>query len=228
MPTISEIRDMIESNNIEPETDIFLYEGKLANNSKEKEIYYIYHGFDPVRANLCDSSWGEFNLELIAFIKDQNYSKEKMDEIAGYIQLDDHHWNWLSKAYSFRNDEYEWFFLDVNDRPQAACLIYHPNKSVMNPGDIFYIEYVAVAPWNRKNPMSDREYYGAGSEIIKCAMQYAIDSLGLRLGFSLHSLPKAKDFYEKIGMTYLEEHNKDTLNFYEMSEEKAKDYLEAS
>lgn len=229
MATIADLRRMIEQESIEPENGNVVSEGALFNiPSKSEEPYTVHHGLDLIRANLCDKLWGSFNLQLIQFIEAQNLSEEELQKLAETVQLDDKHWDWLTKTCLHKSDEYNWFFLDIDGKPQAACLIYHPKASAIDSGDIFYIEYVAVAPWNRNNPMSEKQYAGAGTEIIKCAINYAIERLGLRYGFSLHSLPKAQGFYEKIGMTYFSDHNKDSMNYYEMSEENAKKYMEAS
>ena len=228
MTTIADIRELIANGEIAPDKDNVIFKGVLTNADLQEETYKINHGLDLIRANLCDKLWGAFNLQLIAYIKSQKYSDEELHSIADSIQLDDRHWDWLTKTCVHNSDEYEWFFLDIDGKPQAACLIYHPKKSAIDSGDIFYIEYVAVAPWNRNNPMERKRYNSAGSEIIKCVMKYASQTLGLRFGFSLHSLPKAAGFYEKIGMTYYDVHNKDSLNYYEMSEDSAKKYMEAS
>lgn len=225
MTTIADIRKMISENNIVPETDNILFEGKLKNFQSEEHAYQLYNGLDPIRANLCDTLWGAFNLKLIEFIKSQGYSKDEFEDIANSVQLDDYKWDWLAKIYFHKGDEYEWFFLDIDNKPQASCLIYHPKKSAIDSGDIFYIEYVAVAPWNRNNPMEAKLFKGAGSEIIKCAIQYATKTLGLRYGFSLHALPKAEGFYEKIGMLNFVALTKDTMKYYEMSDENSRKYM---
>jgi hypothetical protein len=49
--------------------------------------------------------------------------------------------------------------------------------------------------------------------------------LGLRYGFSLHALPKAEGFYEKIGMTSFETFTKDCMKYYEMSDENTQKYM---
>jgi hypothetical protein len=225
MTTIADIRKMISTNNIKPETENVLFEGTIRNVNSEEQTYYVYNGLDPIRANLCDSLWGAFNFKLIEFINAQNHTQEELQKVADAIQIDDHHWDWLSKVFLHKGDEYEWFFLDIDEKPQAACLIYHPKTSAIDTGKIFYIEYVAVAPWNRNNPMEVKQYKGAGSEIIQCAIQYATKSLGLRYGFSLHSLPKAEGYYEKIGMTNFDTLTKGTMKYYEMSEENTQKYM---
>jgi hypothetical protein len=44
----------------------------------------------------------------------------------------------------------------------------------------------------------------------------------------LHSLPKAKAYYEKIGMIYFSHMDKGILSYYEMPRDKAKELAEAS
>lgn len=228
MTSIADIRKMISSGNVEPSDGDLIAEGNINNSNGNDDTYKVLHGWDLHRANSCDKLWGTFNLDLIAFIQSKNYSEDELSEVVKNIHIEDHHWDWLAKSCIHSSDEYDWFYLDVDGVPQAACLIYHPKQSVVEVGDIFYIEYVAVAPWNRPNPMHPRTFCGAGSLIIRQAMKYAVDQLGLRYGFSLHSLSKAKGFYEKIGMVPVSNQDKGPLSFYEMTEESAKEYLEAS
>ncbi|WP_186044437.1 GNAT family N-acetyltransferase [Burkholderia gladioli] len=178
--------------------------------------FEIQAGWDLGKAHWCDKNWGVFNLSLLKFIKDKDYSDEERAEVLESIQIDDSHWEWLKKAIAYRTDEYVWLFLIADDVPQGACLIYHPKKSEIETGDIFYIEYIASAPWNRKNPMSPRRFSGVGSLLIKAAMEYATKELKLRQGFSLHALPRAVSFYEKIGMKSFAALDKEPLKYFEM------------
>ena len=86
---------------------------------------------------------------------------------------------------------------DPDDEP---CLIYHPKASVLDPGDIFYVKFVAVAPWNRTCDLRPREFRGLGEIILRAAQRFAVNELKLRPGFCLHSLPKAEGFYTKLKM----------------------------
>ncbi|WP_458048826.1 hypothetical protein [Paraburkholderia strydomiana] len=177
--------------------------------------FEVQAGWDLGKAHWCDKNWGIFNLSLMKFIK-TNYVEEKRKEVLESIQIDDSHWEWLKKAIHYRTSEYAWLFLMADDVPQGACLIYHPKQSELESGEIFYIEYIASAPWNRENPMSPRRYRGIGSLLIKAAMAYATDELKLRHGFSLHALPRATRFYEQIGMKPFAALDKDTLRYFEM------------
>ncbi len=222
--TVEQIRKMLDE--AEPDNNNCIASGSIKDNEKgELVTYQTFLGLDFVRANNCDKFWEEFNVSLIEFIATSDFTQDEIAQIERDIQLDDRHWDWLLKSAHFQSEEYKWFFLDVEGKTQAVCLIYHPKASTLEPGDIFYIEYVAVAPWNRTNPMQIKKYSGLGSEIIQLVMNYAINTLGLRYGFSLHALPKAMGFYEKIGMVRCTELDKGVLAFYEMPEDGAKQYL---
>lgn len=112
--------------------------------------------------------------------------------------------------------------------PQGACVFFHPKDSIIDSENIFYIEYVAVAPWNRKTPVTKREFKGVGTILITCALNYAVNELGLQYGFSLHSLPQAKNYYEKIGMINFPERDKDKLVYFEMPRDKSTEILRVS
>ncbi|WP_157725042.1 N-acetyltransferase [Vogesella sp. LIG4] len=186
----------------------------------------VHYGLDPVKARACDRTWTRFNDELLAFVMG-NFEGDERKEVFGTLSLEDAHWEWLAKAAHYRGDEYKWFFLMANGEPQAACMIYHPKASVFGSGDIFYIEYVATAPWNRPNPYKPRVLKGAVPLLLRHVIQYAHAVLNLRYGFSLHALPKACSFYERIGMTPHPKFDKDPLAFYEMEQEKAQTFVEA-
>lgn len=63
--------------------------------------------------------------------------------------------------------------------------------------------------------MQDRVFKGVGPLLLDTVIAHAKDKLGLNPGFSLHSLPKATKFYNKIGMTPFPAHDKDGLEFFE-------------
>lgn len=228
MTTIAEIRQLVSQSGIQPSTDNSLYEGSIVNSKNESVTYNIFHGWDITRANLCDQNWGCFNLDLIHFIRSQSYDPDELQEVMEKIQLDDNHWDWLAKSCLHRSDEYDWFYLDIGNRTEAICLIYHPKDSVIDSQDIFYIEYLAVAPWNRANPMAAKEYDRLGSLLLKYVIDFAKTNLGLRHGFCLHSLPKAKGFYKHIGMIEYDQYKKGSLSYFEMSEHVAQSYLEVA
>ena len=141
--------------------------------------------------------------------------------------LQDYHWNWLDKTMEFNKSGYNWFFLRTADGIQGLCITFHPKKSVLQNVNIFYIEYLSSAPWNRYSPLHERQYKGIGNEIIKQVQYYFLEKHQYSYGFSLQSLQQARGFYEHIGMVYIPGHNDDDgLFFYEMSKGNALSFLE--
>jgi hypothetical protein len=203
-------------------------EGILSSKVENTVNFQILHGWNIISAISCDKTWGKFTIEMLEHIDNQNYSEEQLQEVLDQLYLEDYHWDWFTKARAFSSDEYEWFFLFAEEQVQGACLIYHPKPSAIDSKQIFYIEYVAVAPWNRENPIAPKQFSGVGTQLINCALDYSINILGLEYGFSLHSLPKATGYYIKLGMVNFESRNKESLVYFEMPRETARKLLETS
>jgi len=225
--TIDDIKRMLDSGAFVPTDEDIVARGQIASSEGGHVEYQLHHGWDPAKAHVCDKTWGVFNVELMRFIKRQAYDVEQLRAVLGQIQIDDSHWNWLTKSLFYRSTEYDWFFLMAEGYPQGACLIYHPKPSAIASGDIFYIEYVAAAPWNRDNPMSGRTFKGIATILLRYATNYARKELKLRYGFSLHALPKAIAFYRGIGMVDHPPANKDNLPYFEMPEVSASKFAAA-
>ncbi len=182
--------------------------------------YQILTGWDMKLSQQCDQQWSEYNIELFQFIHD-NFKDSELDEILESIQLEDKHWNWFNKSIHLYSDSYKWFYLLCDEEIQAVCVIYQPKKSILSSKQIFYIEFIAVAPWNRKNSIRDKKFRGLGTLLISSVLKYAIDELKLTPGFSLHSLPQATGYYKSLGMLHCEVADKERLKYFEIPSEKA-------
>lgn len=214
--TLEQIRKMLLSRQLAPSKQDIFAKGQMTNCKKSEVDYSVHCGWDIVKALACDSEWGRFNVKLLAYI-DENYVDEALkNEMLARSSLEDHHWDWFGKAANYKSNEYRWFFLYAEGLPQAACLVYYPKKSVLCEGNIFYIEYLAVAPWNRRNVISEKIFSGVGTLLLKHTVDYCRNNLNLVPGFSLHALPGAMTYYEKIGMLRRESMDKGPLAYYEM------------
>lgn len=202
------------------------FEGVLTKNDSSEAEYIVTHGDNVVAAYQMDRLWKAHNITLLAEIESQNVEKDRQEELLRSLQIEDSHWSWLNKTAAHNGNEYEWFFLFSEGKVQGACLIYHPKESKLHAANIFYIEYVATAPWNRKSLLRDKEISGVGTILINVALNYAVNHLGLACGFSLHSLPQACNYYEKIGMVNIPGEEKEDLRYFEMHPEKATAMIE--
>jgi hypothetical protein len=213
---IEELRQKITNGTITfDNTSTVIWEGHL-NHKDENIPYEIWHGWQIQYANNCDITWTSFYTQVFEYIHQQNLPEDRQMEILKSMSTQDKHWDWYRKACHHKSNEDEWFFLMAEDKPQGVCLFNHPESSKLASGNIFYIEYLAVAPWNRDSLINSRRFKGVGTLLLKCAINYAMQTLKLQPGFSLHSLEQAVDYYLKLGMTSLPSEDKPNLKFFEM------------
>jgi len=201
--------------------------GVISNMKGEVIPYIIELGLSKSSLIECNE-WKNFVSKFIMEFVDKNPDiKDYKKELQEKIMLEDLNWNWSKKALFFDTSEYNWFFLKTTDGIQSICLTFHPKKSILQKIDIFYIKFIASAPWNRISSLHERKYVGAGKEIIKQVQLYFRKVYRYGYGFSLHSLPQARIFYESLGMINLPDYNDENgLFFYEMNEERAILFLE--
>ena len=226
MKSIKQIRDLLDSGRTSFKSTTIIKKEKVTNSHGIECDAEISHGWDLGSASQCDKLWGNFSYQILEFIRDAD--KSRQNELLSECHLEDVHWEWLAKHKHYYSEQYDWFFLIADNKPQAACLVYHPKKSAKTDDDIFYIEFLAVAPWNRPNPIKEQEFKGLGSLLLKSIIAYAEQSLNIKKGFSLHSLPKAEGFYLKIGMLRVNTLDKDDLAYFEMLEQPKQSFLGAT
>lgn len=199
--------------------------GILTKNDSSKQEYEIIHGWNLELSKKCDTQWAEYNLVFFQFIQD-NVKEEDINDVLESLQVEDNHWSWFNKSMHFYTDAYKWFYLLAENKIQGTCVIYQPKKSVISEGNIFYIEYIAAAPWNRKTLVSDKKYNGIGTILIVSILKYMSNRFALKPGFSLHSLPQATGYYEKLGMINCVIEDKDRLKYYEIPRAEAELLME--
>lgn len=171
-------------------------------------------------ASSTDSSWTPFKTDIF-----QNHILPQMPgktdiqiaELFATYNLEDFGWNWFQKALHFHTNKYLWFYLESCGEIQGMAVLYHPQKSFCHPHDIFYIDYLASAPWNRESPVVSKRFSNIGKILIKACTEYCMYTLKYTPGFNLHSLPKAETYYSNIGMTDLGiDSSKGNLKKFEM------------
>jgi hypothetical protein len=205
-------------------------QGEIMHIFTQKKVSYrIVHGWSLQSSAECDMHWKKGWLTLFDQIQQTTSDTSEQNQILATISTEDFHWDWFKKAIDSSTDEYEWFHLYADGKPQAACLIYHPEKSALEPGDIFYVKFVAVAPWNRDClKIRPAEFKGLGKVVLRAAQRFAVKELKLRPGFCLHSLPKAEAFYtNRIKMQKVAgREDAQKLSYYELSSALATAFME--
>jgi len=204
-------------------------QGELVAVSQNKVQYEIIHGWSLESSLKCDTIWKQAWLNLFEQIRQAASDETQQNEILSSISTEDIHWDWFKKAVESSTDEYEWFHLYAESKPQAACLIYHPEASALEPGNIFYVKFVAVAPWNRSCNLRPREFMRVGETILRAAQRFAVNKLNLRPGFCLHSLPKAEAFYRRLRMVKVDgREDVQSLAYFELPQAIALQLMEAN
>ncbi|WP_345860127.1 GNAT family N-acetyltransferase [Shewanella algae] len=224
MKSIEQLKKLLEDRKTTLKPKTILEDGVIRDTYGTDHPYQISQGWDFGCAIVCDESWQEFNLLILDKIGSS--SIEERQSLLDDSSLEDSHWNWLQKHQHCYDSAYEWFYFIADNSPQAACLVYYPYLSEgTGRKDIFYIEFLAVAPWNRPNIISQQKFKGIGTMLLKAVTSFSDNKLKLSKGFSLHSLPKAEGYYEKIGMTRFLSRDKDGLGYFEMLEKQRDSFL---
>ncbi len=199
-------------------TSKILSSGQNKDQKGQLHDFSVLLGMDPIIATKADSDWSTYRLGLYSKIISMGLPEEEYIPLLESVATEDDHWAWCSKYFVYDSEEYTWFYYLADEKIQAVCLLYHPKEAVLESGAIFYVEYVAVAPWNRNSLVNTRMFKGIGTTLLREASKHMI-GLALKPGFSLHSLPQAESYYVEQGMQKVEGLEKDDLLYFEMDKE---------
>jgi hypothetical protein len=177
-----------------------IYSGTINKVNGETVPYFIELGLSKSSILECNE-WKHFITDIIIqFITKNPTVMDYQKVLQKDIMLEDYKWDWSKKAIFYNTPEYNWFFLKTSDGVQGVCITFHPKESVFQEVNIFYINYLSSAPWNRKSSLHERQYKGIGTEILKQVQCYYYEKYHYSYGFSLHSLPQSQNYYDRIGM----------------------------
>ncbi len=178
----------------------------------------------------ADQNWIPFRHKIFQANIQPILDGKSQDEIAALLALhniEDLGWQWQRKAMTCSTSDYLWFCLEIAGVVQGVAVLLHPHQSYLFPHNVFYIDYLASAPWNRQSPTNDKEFSGIGSILLAACTNYCIDFLKYTPGFNLHSLPRAETYYINIGMTDAGiDPAKQNLRKFEMIESNCQTFLQ--
>jgi len=131
---------------------------------------------------------------------------------------EDAHWDWIKKKRLYASSaSFEKYAVECGQITQGLMMIetlgyrswVEPNRRLV------YVDFLATAPWNRPSIQKPPEYRFVGSTLLKFA-RYRSEELGYGGLVGLHALPRAKPFYEKMGMMdYGPDAEKGDLTYFE-------------
>ncbi len=121
----------------------------VENFSGKSVDYQINVGIDYAKVVDLQSKWGAYRADLLSALITANPGMATDNELARKIladnSLSDWHWDWCRKLLQCNGDDYQWFFLQINDAVQGVCVLYHPKESRFDNNKIFYVDYIATA-----------------------------------------------------------------------------------
>lgn len=192
--------------------------GVLVDTNGDSIPYQVSIGLNKALAYKATVSWTQAALAFLEYISQKFPDQSDQIAIIEAYGIEDSHWNWMNKSMVMCSDEYVWFYLEADKEIQAIAITYHPKNSRIDAAkELFYIEYLAVAPWNRRGYQPNQKFKGVGTHFISILSSYFPEKFGYSFGFALHSLPQACSYYSKIGMQdFGPDISKDSLNYFEM------------
>jgi hypothetical protein len=162
-----------------------------------------------IKANVIGPHGRLFEEDVRATIV-PNITKATLAKVASWRpDLEAHHqedsdWDWTAIVHDLRGaakaGEGTYEFVALRARQSTQSLIILETRVHRSPRGkrIVYVEYLAVAPWNRQSIQSPRLFSGCGSALMEFAIRRSED-LGYDGRVGLHSLPGSRTFYARSG-----------------------------
>jgi hypothetical protein len=167
----------------------------------------LAEGLDRLHLDFMEAHWApamkrQHDLALLQFfqLREPDRTQEKWEEISGKFGVQDHHWKWRTKCSIAPGTKRRVFSLLNSGEVEAAMMLLFGENSHDQPAQpIVYIDFVAVAPWNRKAFQDPQRFHGLGTVMLGAAVEVS-RTLGHDGRCGLHSLPQSEGFYRQIGM----------------------------
>jgi hypothetical protein len=168
----------------------------------------LAEGLDNAHLDFMEAQWApamkrQYNLAILQFFQlpAADQTREKWDEILGKLGVQDHHWTWRTKCSIAPGTKRRVFSL-LNAGEVEAAMVLRFGENSRDPAaslPIVYVDFVAVAPWNRKAFQDPQRFRHLGTVMLGAAVELS-RTLGLDGRCGLHSLPQSEGFYRQIGM----------------------------
>ena len=168
----------------------------------------LAEGLDTSHLDFMETQWApairrQYDLAILQFFQlpATDQTPEKWLEIQGKLEVQDQHWEWRTKCSIAPGTNRRVLSLLNAGEVEAAMLLLSgkTSRDPSAPLPILYVDYVAVAPWNRKAFQNPQRFRHLGTVMIGAAVELS-RGLGLDGRCGLHSLPQSEGFYRRIGM----------------------------
>jgi hypothetical protein len=195
----------------------------------------LAEGLDTTHVDFIEEMWAprlkrQYNLALLHFfgLREADWTDDNWRETLGAFGIQDRHWDWRQKNAVAAGSNGSIFSL-LNGTEVEAAMVLQFGKTSREPGTllpIVYVDFLAVAPWNRKQIQDPQRFKHLGTVMLGHAVAISI-SAGLDGRCGLHSLPQSEGFYRQFGMTdYGADGEYDSLTYFEFSAANAQSFVE--
>lgn len=194
----------------------------------------LVEGLDGAHIDFIEQQWQpilqrQYDLALLNFFQlpVASQTDEKWLEMLGKFGAQDSHWQWRAKCSVAPGTNRRIFALLNADGVEAAmCLLFGKQSRVANPLPVVYVDYVAVAPWNRKEVQNPLRFRRLGTVMLGTAVAVSL-SMDLEGRVGLHSLSQSEGFYRRIGMSdFGTDAAYSFLRYFEFSNQAAREFMD--
>jgi hypothetical protein len=154
--------------------------------------------------------------------------EQAWQEKQGRFGAPDSHWDWNYKKQSMLGFAHRMFALLDGEVVEALMRIDLSKPSRIQPTPytpVVYVDYLAVAPWNRPPIQSPPRFKGFGKLLLGAAVSISVEE-GMDGRCGLHSLTQSEGFYSRVGMKDLGVDAASGLKYFEFSPDAARKFLE--
>lgn len=194
----------------------------------------LVEGLDGAHVDFIEQRWQpmlqrQYDLALLNFFQlpEVSQTDEKWVEMLGKFDAQDSHWEWRTKcSVAPGTNRRILALLNAGDVEAAMCLRFGKQSRAAEPLPIVYVDYVAVAPWNRKAIQNPLRFRRLGTVMLGTAVAVST-SMGLEGRCGLHSLSQAEGFYRRIGMSdFGNDAANSSLRYFEFSDKAAREFMD--
>lgn len=191
-------------------------------------------GMDSGHVDFIEQRWApvlkrQYDLALLHFFQlpSAEQTEEKWEELLGRFGAPDEHWEWRTKCTIAPGTNREILsLLNASEVEAAMVLLSGKLSREVPPRPIVYVDFVAVAPWNRREIQNPQRFRHLGTVMLGAAVARSI-SQGLDGRCGLHSLPQSEGFYRHHGMTDLGiDAGYGSLRYFEFTDQSARTFID--
>ena len=168
----------------------------------------LVEGLDEDHIKYIEDQWGplirrQYKTALLRYFMQPSalQTDATFKEILGTLAIPDQHWDWRTKrTVAAGTNRKVYGLLNAGHVEAAMMLLFAPHSRDAAQGlPLVYVDYVAVAPWNRTAIQSPERFRKLGTVMLGAAVEVS-RTLGMDGRCGLHSLPSSEGFYRRIGM----------------------------